>query len=574
MLRLRGNPERLVRAALDVYRFSPGRLGFLFVLMLAQGATAGIGLLVLLPLLHLVGFPTGAAAEAGFAGSILRAFSRLGLPLRLETLLPFYVALVGAIATLNYAQAVLAVRVQQRYVGRLRNRLYRRLLGSRWQFILRRKMSDFAHSLGHQVQAMGMAVQLMLSLASRAVLLSVMIVMAFLLSWRMSLLALGFAGLLLAALLPLNRRIYGSGQAQLLNFKSIFQLLTEQLASLKMIKSHGGEGRCVAQMERVGEALADQNIRFSRMHAFTQWIYTVAAATAFAAYAYLALVRFAVPLPTLILLLLLLSRLLPQVSSLQRTWQQLLHQLPAFEDVERLARECDEAKEPGTGEEVPPPVLVESLVLKDVSYRYPGGGRDILQGFSAEIRRNHTVSLVGPSGVGKSTLADLIAGLLEPSSGTLLCDGVSLEGDRRLAWRKSLAYVTQEVFLFHDTVRANLAWAAEGATEAEMWEALRDAAADGFVARLPEGLDTVIGDRGIRLSGGERQRLALARALLGRPQLLILDEATSALDLGNEEKIRQALERLKGRLTIVLIAHRETTLEHADERIELDAVAA
>lgn len=567
--------SRLAHAIAAFYRFSPGRLTGVFALMLVQGATAGIGLLFILPLLHLAGFPIGAGSDAGLAGSALKLFSRLGLPLRLETMLVLYVAMVAGIATLNYRLAIITTEVQQAYVCHLRSTLYRKLLRSRWQFIMRHKMSDFVHSLGNQVQTMGMAVQFMLSLASRSVVLGVMVLLAFLLSWKMSLMAVGFAGLLMAALLPLNRRIYGSGKSQLLNFKSIFQMLTEQLASLKMIKSYGSEKHYANQLDRAGEAMETQNVRFARMNALTQWVYMVAAVSAFALFTYAALTWFALPLPTLLLLLLIFSRLLPQVSGLQKTYQQLLHQLPAFQDVERMSKDCESARETagesGFETTVPAPVLSDRIALRDVTYRYPGGGRDILRGFSATIRRNQTVSLVGPSGVGKSTLADLIAGLLEPGSGKIFCDDVELEGDRRIAWRQSLAYVTQEVFLFHDTVRANLTWVAESLTEGDLWEALKAAAADDFVARLPQGLDTVIGDRGVRLSGGERQRLALARALLSKPQLLILDEATSALDHGNEEKIREALERLKGKLTIVIIAHRETTIEHADERIQLVA---
>jgi ATP-binding cassette subfamily C protein len=167
-------------------------------------------------------------------------------------------------------------------------------------------------------------------------------------------------------------------------------------------------------------------------------------------------------------------------------------------------------------------------------------------------------------------LADLIAGLLVPDKGAIVCDDTVLEGEQRLAWRERVAYVTQEVYLFHDSVRANLAWVSpKEVSDADLWKILKLAAADDFVAALPHGLDTIIGDRGIRLSGGERQRLALARALLAEPQLLILDEATSALDHDNEQKIQQALKQLQGRLTILIIAHRETAIAHADRRIVL-----
>ncbi len=177
--------------------------------------------------------------------------------------------------------------------------------------------------------------------------------------------------------------------------------------------------------------------------------------------------------------------------------------------------------------------------------------------------------MTGPSGAGKSTLADLIAGLLIPTSGTISCDDISLEGEIRSAWRKNIAYITQEVYLFHDTIRHNLSWVKKDVSDTTIWKMLESAAAAEFVTRLPQGLDTVIGDRGIRLSGGERQRLALARALLSQPQLLILDEATSALDHENERKIQQALEQLQGKLTIIIIAHRKTSIEHVDHLVEL-----
>jgi ATP-binding cassette subfamily C protein len=161
-------------------------------------------------------------------------------------------------------------------------------------------------------------------------------------------------------------------------------------------------------------------------------------------------------------------------------------------------------------------------------------------------------------------------GLLKPDQGHILVDGRAVYLYGNAAWRQGISYVTQETFLFHDTVRANLLWARRDASEAELQQALCLAAAEEFVAGLPQGLDTVLGDRGVRLSGGERQRLALARALVRRPTLLILDEATSALDGANEQRIHQALATLHGRLTIVLITHRLSTVRMADRILVLD----
>jgi ATP-binding cassette subfamily C protein len=177
---------------------------------------------------------------------------------------------------------------------------------------------------------------------------------------------------------------------------------------------------------------------------------------------------------------------------------------------------------------------------------------------------------MGASGAGKSTLADVLMGLLEPDQGQLSVDGVTITGTRRRDWRRSVAYVPQEVFLFNDSIRANLLWGWAEAGEDALRLALHRAAA-GFVFDLPLGLETRVGDGGVRLSGGERQRLALARALLKQPSLLILDEATSALDRENEARVREAIEHLHGDLTLVVIGHRLATLEHADQVVVLEA---
>jgi ATP-binding cassette subfamily C protein len=162
-------------------------------------------------------------------------------------------------------------------------------------------------------------------------------------------------------------------------------------------------------------------------------------------------------------------------------------------------------------------------------------------------------------------LADLLMGLLMPDAGEILIDGQPLQAQQIHSWRQSVAYVPQETFLFHDTVRANLLWTRPQASDEELWQILRLAAAEQFVAELPDSLETVVGDRGVRLSGGERQRIALARALLCKPSLLILDEATSALDTEHERRIQQAIDSLHGELTIVVIAHRLSTVRHADK---------
>jgi ATP-binding cassette subfamily C protein len=202
--------------------------------------------------------------------------------------------------------------------------------------------------------------------------------------------------------------------------------------------------------------------------------------------------------------------------------------------------------------------------FESVSYRYTAEGPLVLHDVSLEIAAGRTTAIVGPSGAGKSTLADLLIGLLRPQSGSIAIDGQPLVEQNVGAWRRSIGYVPQDSFLLHDTIRANLAWARPDASETQMWDALNRASAGEFVRARPAALDAVVGDRGVRLSGGERQRLALARALLTEPTVLVLDEATSALDSLNERQILEAVHGLKGHMTVVIITHRLSSILDAD----------
>ncbi|MBP7982278.1 MAG: ATP-binding cassette domain-containing protein, partial [Arenimonas sp.] len=203
------------------------------------------------------------------------------------------------------------------------------------------------------------------------------------------------------------------------------------------------------------------------------------------------------------------------------------------------------------------------------SIRYISRIEPALNDVSLTLKSRTTTAVMGESGAGKSTLADVLMGLLDLDAGQLCVDGHDISGPALLNWRNSVSYVPQDAFLFHDSIRRNLLWGDLQATDQELELALQRAAAE-FVFELPLGLDTVVGDGGILLSGGERQRIALARALLKKPALLILDEATSALDRGNETRIRKAIENLHGNLTVLIIGHRLPTLEHADHIVVMD----
>jgi len=212
----------------------------------------------------------------------------------------------------------------------------------------------------------------------------------------------------------------------------------------------------------------------------------------------------------------------------------------------------------------------ESIVFRDVSFRYPTASGKQLDRVSLEIRAGEIVALVGPSGAGKTTLAGLVPRFRDPGEGAVLIDGVDIQDLTPASLRSQISLVAQETFLFNDTVTNNIAYGQEHVDRARLVEAARAALAHDFIEALPQGYDTVIGDRGVKLSGGQRQRLAIARAILKNAPILILDEATSHLDTESEMLVQKALANLMTGRTVIVIAHRISTIRRADKIVVLD----
>jgi ATP-binding cassette subfamily C protein len=415
----------------------------------------------------------------------------------------------------------------------------------------------------------GGAVDQILNLIGQVVMVVTYVIISALLSPLLTLLALVSGVVLFGLLVPLTRKLQASGNLQLGLYKEIYQLVGEQLNGLKLIKSHVAEDRYINHLSATSELLEKQDLELTRINAISRFVHLVGAAIVFSLLFYAAIQLLTIPVATLVLLLFIFSRLLPQITGIQASIQRLHYQAPAYEDLVIYQHSASDNEEPGAMIATGLLTAADSIRLRNVSYRHAGSSQPVFTELNAVVPVNATTAINGRSGIGKSTLADIVAGLVWPDSGDLLLDEQVLEQSDLREWRKQVAYVTQDIFLFHDTIRNNLLAVADsqGVTEEKLWQALEIASIAHFVKALPDGLETVIGDRGIRLSGGERQRLAIARALISNPKVLILDESTSALDAENIGKISQALDRLRGQMTIVIIAHNETSVVQADHEI-------
>ncbi len=265
-------------------------------------------------------------------------------------------------------------------------------------------------------------------------------------------------------------------------------------------------------------------------------------------------------------------RMLPSFNKITGYISGMMFNKPAIDSVYRDLKEIEQLMEQKTAEheDTIKVMLHSSIRLNNVSFRYPESDKWILKNASLEITKNTSVALIGASGAGKTTAADLMLGILQPQEGTVTIDGTDLRKCMK-SWHEDIGYIPQVIYLMDDNIRANVAF---GIPDAEIdddavQKALREAQLDQFVNSLPNGLDTLIGDRGVKLSGGQRQRIGIARALYRNPNVLVLDEATSALDSDTEKEVMEAIDGLHGTRTLIVIAHRLSTIKKCDKIFEV-----
>ena len=541
----------------------PGQAGATLLLLLLTGLMQGIGLLMLIPLLQLVGIDTGYGAANQFVNFTETVFAALQIPLSLGAVLLLYIFVMGTSAFLSRWSTLSAAKLQIGFAVYIKERLFDAITRSKWLFFSRKRSSDLTHIITEEVLRMVAATDTLLRMTATFIMATVYVSLSFLLSPVLTTLIFVVGVMLFLVFRQFNYLAHALGKQWQGVQQEIYAVLSESFAGMKVVKSHGLAGSQTTFFSSLLARFATVSLASSKVRADLSFWLSLSSVLILGLFVYLAIMFFQVSATSLLMLLYLFSRLIPTFSGLQAQYQSLNNMLVAFESIVELLAQSEAALEhPGSEAMLE---FSQEIRLENVSFSYEEfAGYPALSNLSLSIRAGETAAIVGPSGSGKSTLADLLIGLITPSKGRVLIDGRSLSPEYLQSWREHIGYVPQEAFMFHDTVRANLLLVRPQASDEEIMEALEFASADDFVSKLPEGLGTILGDRGVRLSGGERQRLALARAILRRPTLLVLDEATSSLDTENERRIQEAIEKLGGKMTILVIAHRLSTVRNAD----------
>lgn len=559
-----GNARVALRELIvDVIRVAPRNTMLGVALLVVLTLTEGAGLLLLGPILErvvLVHENPLPRAE----GWLHAALGAVGVDVTLGSMLLLLVAVAAVRMLAQHWSTNALVAMLEDVVESYRSRLHQAVAAAEWRYLVTRAPSHFVHALTGEISRVGQVVANLTDLVVAVLVSTVYLGLALRVAPMLTIIVLASA-LILALVMrgefELARSLGEDGAALR---RHLHQTISEQVASLKTARLYGAVERHLQEVDRLSAQARSLNhtsaVADSRFQHGLEFGSTVLLAIVL----YVAAVIIEVPPPLLLVLMFVFARLMPRIIQIYRILRALRMTLPIVADVQARLRECRaEAETP-----VAPTQRVRlktSIRFEDASFSYlRRDDRAAVSGLTLRIDAGKTTAIVGASGSGKSTLADLLTGLLTPSSGRIMVDDQPLTPEGMASWREQIGFVPQDSFLFHDTVRANLSWARTGATDAELREVLRQAAADRFVADLPAGLDTVIGERGVLLSGGERQRLAIARALLRRPSILVFDEATSSLDVEHEGLIQDAIDALHHRLTLVIITHRLTTIRHAD----------
>ena len=557
-----------------------GRLALGLVTTFLASLLDGFTLIILIPLLrHLFGTTGGLRAGSTRLEEIV---NRLTEPLvagltpgqaagRLLVILVLGLLLKNV---LSYASTQLSVGVQEGLVRDLRTRIFDHLLTLDLGYFQRNRAGQLISGIITEVeQTKTVVTASLLSLFQNVVVVITTLFVLSTISLRLTLLTLACVPAMVLLLQTLLKRLRRHSRARTRERGEITATVTERIGAVRLIRAFGEEARESARFADQASRYRKQVIRTQRFSSLTSPLTEV-----FSGFLVIliiwagtrpGLIGMAAPLAPEAIIVFLMAAL--KLTSPLKT----ISSFPAVMAVTMASAErvFEMLDEPGTEMERPgegTASFEREIVFDHVSFRY-GDDDLVLDDVSFALPRGRVVALVGPSGAGKTTLADLLPRFYDPTSGRITMDGVPLTRLTRRSVRALMGVVSQDTVLLNDTVFANIAYGSPGATRAQVEAAARAANADQFLAQLPDGYDTLLGERGTRLSGGQRQRIAIARALLRDPPILILDEATSALDTESERLVQQAIDRLMADRTVLVIAHRLATVRDADEIIVLDA---
>lgn len=546
----------------------PMWIGITILLGFSGALFNGISTVLIIPvMLGFLGQEVNLRGAPPILNSIFSGFDRVGGDSRLLLMLGLILFAIALKNLTSYASTLASGHLSRSLVHEIRQDGLKLLLDVDFDFYVKTKVGDLTHRLNNEVGLTATAIRTAIQILISSITILVFIAILLSISWKLTL-----ASTLLLFFVSLSNHFFVKRAKQfgekLSNYSRDYSIaLLEVLSGIRLIKSTGTEPQEYQKLEYLLHQREKADFQSQANYALIAPLNEMAGILTVLSIVLLGRVFFSHELASLstILLtyLLVLFRLLPflgQLNGARGTFANLAPSVAIVHDF--LRRDNKPFMAQGT---LPYTSITDGIRFEDLSFTYPNHDRPTLDQVNLWLPKGTTLALVGASGAGKSTLADLLPRFYDPTEGRITIDGRDLREFDLRSLRQSMGIVSQDTFLFNESVRQNIAYGCDDVSDDDIIEAAKRSNAYEFIVKLPQGFDTLIGDRGVMLSGGQRQRLAIARALLRNPEILILDEATSALDTVSERLVQQAIEELSRDRTTLVIAHRLSTIQKADQ---------
>jgi len=566
---------RAYRRGLGLLTRYPGLFAAVIVFSALAALSSGLSIGILIPLLQSPGAAPLSATDFQLVNRVLRFITGMPLTERIRFVALALILITIAETGFSYVVNLLSSLMQIRLVNELRSAAFRQLLEVEIRFLYKQESGNLFTILTQYTSQAG---QMLATLAQAVVsLFTVGVYAAFMLvvSWQLTLLAVVWLGVLSSLLRGrLGRRIKLAALRVNRASEELHSTLLETLSAMKLIRLAGKEeafeGKLAQAQEKLDGSLLKRRSIDSLSKPLFQAINTLSLSLLlFASTIFLPSTSRIEPwLGAMVPFIIIIFRLIGPTAAVNHARIKVEEAEPDMASIERLIARGDKLYLVDGAR--PFLELCDRIEFQDVHFGYGAAEAPVLRHVSFEIPKGKMTAIVGTSGAGKTTLVDLLLRLYDPQSGRIVIDGVDLRELRLKDWQATIAVVAQDTFLFADTVRDNLCFLKEDATDEEIGRAARMAQAEEYIGGLPEGYETQLGERGVRLSAGERQRIAIARAILSNRPVLVLDEATSNLDSPAERLIQTAIANMVKDRTVLAVAHRLSTIRHADNIVVLE----
>jgi ABC-type multidrug transport system fused ATPase/permease subunit len=529
------------------------------VLMLIAGFVQASSILGLMPIADFV-----VNRDFGNANRVTKfvvaMIADLNLPVNIMTLGCFYFFLIMTKNGVATIQRYATTKVQLKVMTQIIYQEYESFVNASWIFFGTKKYGTLANTVVRETEKLGSVFESLAAILVALITSLFYIALAAFISWKLLLIVLILTIFVVLPTYLLGKPIYRIKKIHTDAYNDFQALVYDTLNSLKLIVGFSKRKDTIQNIKSTIETIVKTSVQFAMIRLFSGLIGEPLGVLLTVVSVFYGLNSLNLDVAEMIAFLYAIKSMSGQVQLVINQRNNLKGSEPSLQQIYSLKNEADELKEPEGIEKID---TFNEITFSDVSFSY-NGGKDVLKKINIIIAKGKMTAIVGPSGGGKSTMIDLIMGFYYPGSGSILVDFIPIQNINLHSWRNIVGYVTQQPFLFNASIRENLTWAKQDATEADIREACELANATEFIDTMDRNVDTVVGERGVRLSGGQSQRICLARALIKKPKVLILDEATSSLDSHSELMIQKSIEYLSGKTTIVSIAHRLSTIRNAD----------